>query len=609
MRYVHIFHLIRGLTVSLVAAVLVGWLIVRASNPLLAKDDWVLGNSSFQERRIKNVLNWFIFMRWMAIIIAIILVYFVVIINHWLPMNVLWPLSITILILAVLNITYFYLMRYGDVNRFLLPFQTYADLIILTILLHFSGGIENPLTLLLLIHVIIAGILLNQQHLYAITVTAIVLLLVLATGEATEIFNHYTLNIFPHFNEMGTHIHAAHQPIFVISYVGMMVTILLLTAYFISTIMNRIRYDEQQLEDFANQSLEQRQLIERALETTGTGLCVYDNEEKPYWMNQLWESWFGQQSLENLEIFNDSGEPVFLRDTLKDKKNRVGELRVTNDQINEKSNIYEITTAPLYDKDGHVDHAVSLAKDVTDQKEAQEQMMRAGKLAAVGELAGTVAHEVNNPISILSAKCRLLLSNHPDEMSGKVTSEIIKITEAADRVAKIARGLLSYCRPSTVNQTELNIANSIRNAVSLIERSASRTGVKIFNYLPDTLPKVKANADEMQQVFMNLFLNSLDAMPNGGQLIISSTYRDDIEKRNSHFLTINIQDTGMGIPNDIQHKIFEPFFTTKKEGKGTGLGLSICSDVIQSHGGTIFIESETEKGTLASISLPIFKEY
>lgn len=608
MKYVHIFHLIRGLTASMIAATLVGWLIVRASHPLLSKGDLYLGDNFYQQKRIKNFIRWFIYMRWMAVIIASLLIYFVVLTNHWLPVKVLWPLSITVFVLALLNISYSFLLRYANANRFVLHFQTYADLIILTLLLHFSGGIENPLTLLLLIHVIIAGIILSQRHLFAVTATAIVLLLVLATGEATELFNHYTLNIFPHFNQMGTHVHAAHQPIFVISYVGMLVTLLLLTAYFISTIMNRIRLDEQQLEDFASQSLEQRQLIERALETTGTGLCVYDKEEKPYWINQLWKSWFGQQSIKDLEVRNDAGELLKLHNTLRDRKKRVGELKLNQYDDVEKPKIYQITTAPLYDKEGKVDHAVSLAQDITDQKEAQVQMMRAGKLAAVGELAGIVAHEVNNPIAILSAKCRLLLSDHPTEMSAKVNSEIVKITEAADRVAKIAQGLLSYCRPSSANRSKVDLVHSLRNALSLIEQSANRCGVIIDNQLPTQLPRVKANADELQQVFMNIFLNALDAMPDGGKLTVTTSPTTDTEYQDAPYLNIKINDTGIGIPKNIQQKIYDPFFTTKKNGNGTGLGLSISNDIIQSHGGTLNISSEPHEGTLVKISLPILED-
>ncbi|HKK45830.1 MAG TPA: ATP-binding protein [Balneolaceae bacterium] len=561
------------------------------------------------DKRIENFISWFIFMRWMAVLMAIILVFIVVRVNNWLPMKVWDPLLLTIGILALLNIVYHLIFRFSDNNRYLLPFQAYADLVVLIVLLHYSGGIENPLTLLLLIHVIISGIVLNRRHLYAITATAISLLLVLAITEGMSFVPHYTLNIFPHFAIAGTHIHAAHQPLYVISFVGMMVTILLLTTFFISTIMDRIYNDERKLEQFADRSLEQRQLIEKALETTDTGLCLCNNEGYPYWTNQIWESWFDNKSVDKLNVIKNSGEAVSISETLLSSKTQVGELTLKDEDRNSegKNHIYQVTTAPLFDKDGKANRTVSLAKDITDQKKAQDQMIRAGKLAAVGELAGKVAHEVNNPVTILSAKCRLLLSDHHDEMSEKVGRELIKITEAADRVADIAQGLLSYCRTSSPKRAKINIANSIRNALSLIEESARRVGVSIKNQLPDKLPTVLGNEDELQQVFMNLFLNALDAMPEGGNLIISVLDLDYSDNIKPNFLTVEVRDTGTGIPTKIQSRIFEPFFTTKEEGKGTGLGLSICSGIIRSHNGTIDLDSSPGKGTRVTVSFPISK--
>ncbi|MDX1619180.1 MAG: hypothetical protein R3224_10375, partial [Balneolaceae bacterium] len=231
MEVLHAVYVIRGLFISLIAVMLVGWLVVRASNPLLTAQEWIHGERPIKKDRLKNFITWFIAMRWVAIFIASALVVIVVRINQWLPMQVWWPLVTTIGALALLNTLYAFAENREKYNHFLLPFQAYADLIILTILLHFSGGIENPLTLMMLIHVFIAGIVLSQKHLYAVTTTAIFLLVVMAAGEATGIFDHYTLNIFPHFEHEGTHIHAAHMPVYVTSHVGLMVTIFLLTAY------------------------------------------------------------------------------------------------------------------------------------------------------------------------------------------------------------------------------------------------------------------------------------------------------------------------------------------------------------------------------------------
>lgn len=602
MEMLHLIYIIRGLFISLLAVTLVAWLLIRSSQPLLSSEEWVKGKWQTVETRIIRFNHWFIAMRWVAIFVASILIFVVVRINEWLPMKVWWPLMTMIALLVFLNISYQLLLKKGGYDQRLLPFQAYADLIVLIIMLHFSGGIENPLTLMMLIHVFIAGIILSRKHLYAVTASAIFLLVIMAGGEAIGKLDHYTLNVFPHFEEHGTHIHAAHMPLYVLSHVGLMVTIFLLTAYFVGTIMNRIRHDEIQLETFANQSLEQRQLIEKALETAGTGLCVLDQNGSHHLTNQTWAKWFGPYSSEKL---NENAEYKSIMETLADGQPRTNEFILesdASDHVN-RSRIYQVTTAPLLDKDGNFDHAVALASDITDKKEAQEQMIRAGKLAAVGELAGKIAHEVNNPIGIISAKCRLMLSDKSFKLPEKVEEELKKITEASDRVSDIAKGLLSYCRPSTAERKALDLRIPIENALYMILENAEHSGILIENRLPDNLPLVEVNTQEMRQVFLNVFLNALDAMPDGGKLSIDAV----LPNNDQPYLNINITDTGTGIPDPIKKEIFEPFFTTKEEGKGTGLGLSICMGLIRSHNGYMEIHSEAGTGTTVALYLPVIK--
>ncbi|MCH2450036.1 MAG: ATP-binding protein [Gracilimonas sp.] len=598
------FHLFRGIFIALVSVILVGWLVVKASDSLLSAQKWTLGERPNQRKRLEKFINWFIIMRWVAVFLALVLVYLVIFVYKWLPMEVWWPVIITIGCLGVFNVIFMILDRHHNFDRFLLPVQAYVDLVLLTILLHFSGGIENPFTFILLIHVLIAGILLSQKQFYAVTATAIILLIVMAAGEITGIFEHYTLTVFPHFEDYGTTVHASQKPLYVSSVVGLMATIFLLSAFFIDTIMSRIRSDEQQLALFADQSLEQRQLIEKSLETTKTGLLVSSKKGIPLWANLIWEIWFDQTFINGTVSDSASDEAGFIAKTLKDGKTRTNEITVNDTGHGNESRTFRITTAALLDKDGNYDRAVSLAMDITEQKEAQQQMLRAGKLAAVGELAGKIAHEVNNPITIISAKSRLLLFRRADEMSEKMKQEMIKIIDAADRVSDIAKGLLSYCRPSVAFRNKLDLCIPIQNALSMIEQTAQKNGISIENHLPDSLLPVMANADEMQQVFLNLFLNALDAMPEGGRLIIKADQPTNEGKEATGFLILWIQDTGDGIPQNIQNKIFEPFFTTKEKEHGTGLGLSICSGIIRSHEGSINVGSKPGQGTTFTIKIP-----
>lgn len=603
-----------GIAFTVIAAFLAVRLMTRAlphlSEVSLSPDEQTMESGTFSRDTVRKRLihfnQWFIRLRWVAILVALVLTYLVVQLADWLPYEVLWRLALAIGVLAFLNLGYDHAVRKGWYLEHLLLIQAYVDLLILTVMLHYSGGIENPLALLMIFHVIIAGIVLSRWHCFAVAAAASGLLALLAVAEASGLLNHYTLAVFPHAAQDGGMVHAAHQPAYVSGYVGLLATIFFLTGYFVTTLADRLRKGEQQLEQYADQAMEHRQLIEKALETTNTGLCVCNENGEPYWFNRRWRSWFDDRSLE--AVAQDSGLEFggAVCNVLKQEGGTtVNEITLPPDGPADRQRSYHITTAPIHDKQGRVMHAVSLAQDITEQKKAQQQMLRAGKLAAVGELAGHVAHEVNNPIGIISAKARLLISDHRQDMSEKVHQELEKIIDASDRVAHIAQGLLSYCRQSVATRNPIDVSDPIHAALNLIEQRAEKSGVEIENRLAGDMPFIEANADEMQQVFLNLMLNALDAMPDGGRLTISF----EEPAADDHELTVHIADTGNGIPEDIQDRIFEPFYTTKQDGKGTGLGLSICAGIIQSHGGQLQVDSAPGEGTVFSITMPVIHQH
>lgn len=264
-----------------------------------------------------------------------------------------------------------------------------------------------------------------------------------------------------------------------------------------------------------------------------------------------------------------------------------------------------VTTAPLRNPAGHVHQVVEVAQDITGPKQTQAQLIRAGQLAAVGELAGKVAHEVNNPIAIISAKARLLLSDRRADMDQEISDELEKIITLSDRVADIAQGLLSYGRPSTAARELIDIRPSLNGALSMIEQRAVNAGIELIKDIGGSLPPVLANAHELEQVFLNLLLNAIDAMPDGGTLTIRISQSDQSDDQHGNCLNITLQDTGSGISHDALDRIFEPFFTTKEPGKGTGLGLSVCQGLVRSFGGEIDVQSEVGHGTRVTVRLPV----
>ncbi len=613
MQVLRILHWGRGLVAALVAAMLVGWLMLHRSQPLLVPAfspvEWQTGLRLSETDRITNYARWFIQLRWIAAVVAITLIVATVQVFKVLPGVVWWPLVATIVVLVGLNLGYMILLHRKLVSTTLLAFQAYADLLILTVLLHFSGSLENPLTPLMLFHVIIAGIILSRHQCYMVAFVSIALFTLLALAELQYILPHYTLQIFPHIEHDGEITHAALEPVYVAIQVSLHCSVLLLTAFFVTTLSEQLRRGESQIEQYAERMLTERQLLEQALETTGTGLSVWDQQLAPFWHNLQWDTWFGGTPSESALYNEIRGPDSAARKTVDDGQVRVVEINVDKDitsvlpEVTDDGRTFLTTTAPLVNQDGEISHVVQLAQDITEQKRSQAGLMRAGKLAAVGELAGEVAHEINNPIAIISAKSRLLLTNHRNELSEKVTEELTKITEMADRIARITQGLLSYSRPSVAIHALLDVRIPIRRALSLVEHRAHTSSVLIEDLLPDRPLVVMANADELEQIFLNLFLNSLDAMDQGGCLTVSAT-TSATQTNDMPEYSILVKDTGSGISQEIQQTVFEPFFTTKAEGEGTGLGLSICLGLVRSHGGSIELVSEPGQGTHIMVKLP-----
>ena len=613
MQVLHIQHWIRGLVAAGVTAMLVGWLILYRSQPLLvtafSPAQWETGLRLSETDRITTYARWFIQLRWIAIVVATSLIVGTVQVFELLPEVVWWPLVVTMAVLVILNLGYMILLRRRFVSTAMLAFQAYADLLCLTVLLHFSGSLENPLAPLMLFHVIIAGIILSRHQCYTVAVVGGALFAVLALAELLNILPHYTLQIFPHLEQDGEIAHASLEPVYVVVQVALHCSILLLTAFFVTTLSEQLRRGERQIKQYAERILTERQLLEQSLETTGTGLSVWDQQLAPFWHNLQWDTWFGDIPTESAVLKEIHGPDSSARKTVDDGQVRAVEINVNGDmtsvlqEITDDGRTFLITTAPLVSPDGEISHVAQLAQDITEQKRTQAGLMRAGKLAAVGELAGEVAHEVNNPIAIISAKSRLLLTNHRNDISDKVAEELTKITEMADRIARITQGLLSYSRPSAAIRAQLDIRIPIRRALSLVEHRAHTSSTTVEDLLPEGPLIVVANADELEQIFLNLFLNSLDAMNQGGRLTVSATTAPN-ETSNIPEHSILVEDTGSGISQEVQQKVFEPFFTTKAEGTGTGLGLSICLGLVRSHGGSIDLVSEPGQGTLMTVKLP-----
>lgn len=242
--------------------------------------------------------------------------------------------------------------------------------------------------------------------------------------------------------------------------------------------------------------------------------------------------------------------------------------------------------------------------DVRQQMEelgrTQEQLIQSAKLAALGELAAGVAHEINNPLAAILSTTSLLIR---DTASDPAALEKLRdIERAARRAAKISRQLLEVGRRREPKRAPLNLRDVIQRSLSLLQPKLTAARVEVQTVFDAGLPSIVGDPDELTQVFINVFANASDSMPGGGTLVLRS---ERAQHEGRRWISVAVSDTGVGMDHEQLAHIFEPFYTTKAEGQGTGLGLSIARGIMVKHGGTIDAESKRGKGTTMTLKFPV----
>jgi two-component system cell cycle sensor histidine kinase/response regulator CckA len=254
-----------------------------------------------------------------------------------------------------------------------------------------------------------------------------------------------------------------------------------------------------------------------------------------------------------------------------------------------------------------------IAEDITERRVLEDQFRQAQKMEAVGRLAGGVAHDFNNLLMVISGYTEVLLEN--TEESNTLRPKMEAIQQAADRATTVTRQLLAFSRKQLLELKVVDV-NSIVSDMERLLRPLIGENVELVTKLASDLGRTRADAGQIEQVIMNLVVNSKDAMPNGGRITIATAnvgLGDDLRRQYSYiqpgrYVMLSIGDTGQGMDRETQSRIFEPFFTTKEKGKGTGLGLSTVYGIIKQTGGYIFAQSEVGRGTIFRIYLPRVEE-
>ena len=236
-----------------------------------------------------------------------------------------------------------------------------------------------------------------------------------------------------------------------------------------------------------------------------------------------------------------------------------------------------------------------MADDIRQLQQLNEQLIRTEKLAAMGTLAAGVAHEVNNPLASISSLIQMMQSK--DGLDERTKENLKLIQTQIQRITQVTKDMMDFARVRPAAKSWTDVNDIIEKSLRLASFDKSFQRLKIEKAFAENLPKVFADADQLQQVFLNLFLNARDALPESGELRIE-TRGENSEVR------IAVTDNGVGIKTEDAQKIFDPFFTTKPTGKGTGLGLAVCYGIITAHGGKIEVLPNNSRGTTFLIALP-----
>lgn len=243
--------------------------------------------------------------------------------------------------------------------------------------------------------------------------------------------------------------------------------------------------------------------------------------------------------------------------------------------------------------------AIAINRMIYELTEKHKQLLQSRKMAAVGTLTSGVAHELNNPLNNISITTEALIEGLSNYTHDEVLDMLKDIYTQVERASGTVKNLLDFTRLEQSKIETLVVNEVIQSSLQLVNNERVLNAVEIELDLTDNLPKVKGNVRNLQQVFLNLFLNGIQAMPEGGRLSIHTNETSD------GYVKINVTDNGCGISKENIEKVFDPFFTTKDVGKGTGLGLSVSYGIIQNIGGRISVDSEEGKWTTFSVYLPV----
>jgi signal transduction histidine kinase len=490
--------------------------------------------------------------------------------------------------------------------------QVEVDLVILTIVLHFSGGVVNPFFLFYIFHVIIAAIILPRNLSYGVGLTTIFLFGLLAVNELNE---GAVLGYYPLAFSAGSGLW--RNPVFVLgAFVAFSCTVVL--AQYLTRIII-VRMTAKELE-----AAQHSDVLKAIIGAMSEGLVFVTNDSNVAICNPAAKLWKNNGSG---EADGDSldGFPSVLTEHIKglfgnDERTKDSMQAIEFSTGGPEPRYIEARSCPVTGIDGkHIGYVVAgqdltrhknLERDLREQTEqisainetlkmTRVQMAQREKMVAIGQMAAGIAHEIGNPLASLSSVAQYLcrkLSSHEDK------EQLLLIEHQVDRISGILKRMLRLSRPATREYKWTDINELIDSTLSLVKFDKRLRSTSIKNIANLDLPTVWLNPQLIEQVLLNIFINALDAMDT--KPVEQDHCLEIVRALKDEMIEIRISDTGVGMSPEVCKRAFESFFTTKEIGKGTGLGLFISYNLVTEIDGTIEMESQLGKGTTVIIRIP-----
>ncbi len=331
----------------------------------------------------------------------------------------------------------------------------------------------------------------------------------------------------------------------------------------------------------------EKEKLNSIVSAIGSGIMLLDRKGIVQWTNQFMEEMAG------VSIIGKSCEELCADCQVSGShEDKNIQTVIMSDMFGKKGHHFQVTTAPIRDDLGEIIGYIRLIHDVTEIRRMEEQLSNSEKLAAVGRLAAGIAHEIGNPLTSIFSFVQILQEIEEDDFK---KDSLRTICFHVNRITETLKQLSGFSKMPVGEPKECQINDIIETSINLIQYDKRAKDIAIVSNLAPELPCILVDGNQLSQVFVNLILNAIDAMPEGGTLSVSSVLRGDE-------IRVKFRDTGIGIPPEDISRIFDPFYTTKE--KGTGLGLSVSYTMLRKMNGAMTVESEVGHGTTFTIRLP-----